>query len=156
MAGTRQKNGTPTQTFIFRLSKDNYKFISTVSIDKDLSKSMVINKILDKVRSNVGHIAPLSTKAHVTEAQKAQLYELIRKKQNGLCLSCLREEITERHHLHRLIKRGDYSEANVVLLCRSCHPRCEGLTREEIIVISHFDEVVGLGARLDPCPTKRQ
>jgi hypothetical protein len=53
MAGTRQKNGKPTQRFEAWLTPDNYDLLALRAIRSEVSMAVVLNEILDRERDNL-------------------------------------------------------------------------------------------------------
>jgi hypothetical protein len=65
------------------------------------------------------------------------MYVVLFARQFGLCLACYKTEFAtgKGHALHRIIPGrlgGEYVDGNVVLVCQSCHPKCEGKTIQQI------------------------
>lgn len=50
MAGSRQKNGKPTQRFEVWLTPENYDLLAVRAIRSEVSMAVVLNAILDKER----------------------------------------------------------------------------------------------------------
>lgn len=53
MAGSRQKNGRPTQRFEAWLTEENYDLLAVRAIRSEVSMAVVLNSILDKERQNL-------------------------------------------------------------------------------------------------------
>lgn len=71
------------------------------------------------------------------------LYWRLKKKQQGNCYCCQTPEweYGRKFDMHRVVKGlngGEYNEENVVLVCKKCHRKIEGMDRGQIDIVRAF------------------
>jgi hypothetical protein len=74
---------------------------------------------------------------------KTDLYWKLKKRQKACCYICELPEYEYGKHfdMHRLVSGkngGEYIEENVLLMCRKCHRKAEGMTRSQIDTVAQF------------------